>query len=125
MNMVEALRADYARFPEGQTYALYAENVLFVDPFNNFRGRERFRQMVSWMTQWFKHLRLELHQISQTGNHIETRWTLSWQAPLPWQPAVQVSGWSELELDEEGLIASHIDHWDCSRLDLLRQHFSP
>ncbi|MEO1446904.1 MAG: DUF2358 domain-containing protein, partial [Cyanobacteria bacterium J06635_11] len=32
MGLVEQLRQDYARFPDNQTYGLYAENVQFTDP---------------------------------------------------------------------------------------------
>jgi hypothetical protein len=48
---------------------------------------------------------------------------MSWNSPLPWKPRISVSGWSELRLNAEGLIVSHIDYWHCSRLDVIKQHF--
>jgi len=48
---------------------------------------------------------------------------LSWNSPLPWKPYISVSGWSELRLNADGLIVSHIDYWYCSRLDVIKQHF--
>jgi hypothetical protein len=47
----------------------------------------------------------------------------SWTTPLPWRPRIAIPGWSELKLNADELIISHIDYWDCSRLDVLKQHF--
>lgn len=121
MDIVEVLKQDYQRFPADQTYGIYAEDVYFKDPVYEFRGLQRYRRMISWMAAWFIDLRLDLHQIEQIGNQIKTRWTMSWKAPLPWKPAMAVSGWSELTLNPQGLIASHVDYWDCSRWAVLKQ----
>ncbi|MBD2101819.1 DUF2358 domain-containing protein [Leptolyngbya sp. FACHB-261] len=122
MDLIEILREDYRRFPADQHYECYAEDVLFKDPLTQFRGRERYRQMIQFIGFWFKQPRIELHDIQQTGAQIRTEWTLSWLAPLPWRPAIAVRGWSELQLDVQGLICSHIDYWSCSRLNVLQQH---
>jgi hypothetical protein len=66
---------------------------------------------------------MDLHSIEQDGDTIRTKWTLSWNTPLPWKPRISIDGWSELILNVEGLIASHVDHWNCSQLDVLKQHF--
>jgi carbohydrate-binding DOMON domain-containing protein len=79
--------------------------------------------MIDFFKKWFINIQLDLHEINQSGNTIKTRWTLSWTAPVPWQPRMAIPGWSELKLNDEGLIASHIDYWDISRLDVLKQLF--
>lgn len=122
LELLQVLREDYRRFPEGQTYALYAPDVYFKDPLNEFRGVGRYRQMIGFIRAWFRHPRLELHHIEQQDRCIETRWTLSWNAPLPWEPRITITGRSELLLDDQGLIISHIDYWDCSPIAVLRQH---
>lgn len=124
MNIVEALKTDYARFPEDQTYSLYAEDVFFKDPLTSFYGVTRYRSMIHFIARWFKAVQMELHSIEQTDQRIDTIWTLRWVAPMPWQPPMAISGRSELALSDTGLIQSHIDYWDCSRLDVLRQLFS-
>lgn len=124
MSIVEQLKADYARFPKDQSYDLYAEEVYFKDPMNEFRGCDRYRQMIGFIDQWFQQPQMDLHDITQTGQQIRTDWTLSWTTPLPWQPRVAIPGWSELTLNEAGLIASHVDYWRCSKWDVVRQHFS-
>lgn len=125
MDIIEILKEDYKKFPADQTYSIYAENVYFQDPINRFKGIERYQQMIGFMSTFFKHIKLDLHNISQVGDRIETRWTLSWTVPVPWQPRIAVPGWSELKLNTDGLISSHIDYWNCSRLDVLKQLLFP
>jgi hypothetical protein len=125
MDLLTCLQSDYQRFPIDQTYSLYASDVYFQDPLNRFYGVKRYQRMIQFIQTWFKNLVLDLHQIQQQGDRIETQWTLSWDAPLPWRPRIVISGWSELLLNAEGLIQSHIDYWHCSPWAVVRQHFSP
>ncbi|MFB8787781.1 MAG: DUF2358 domain-containing protein [Potamolinea sp.] len=122
MDIIQILKQDYQRFPADQTYSIYAKDVFFKDPMNEFYGIERYQKMIGFINQWFDSPKLELHHISLSGDTIKTRWTLSWTTPLPWKPRIAIPGWSELKLNAEGLITSHIDYWDCSRLDVLKQH---
>ena len=124
MSLVDILREDYARFPANQTYSLYAPDVFFQDPLNRFRGINRYRAMIKLIETVFIDVRMDLHAIERTGDEIKMRWTLSWNAPLPWKPRMAISGSSELQVNSEELIASHVDYWDCSRLDVLKQIFN-
>ena len=123
MNIVEILKSDYARFPFDQTYSIYAKDVFFKDPLSQFRGRALYQAMIGFFKTFFLNCKMDLHDIRQEGDTIRTDWTLSWNTPLPWKPHIAVPGWSELTLNSEGLIASQIDYWNCSRLDVLKQHF--
>lgn len=124
MTILDRLQQDYQNFPQNQSYELYAADVYFQDPMTQFRGIDRYRQMVGFMTTWFKNIQLDLHDMSHQEESISTQWTLSWNTPLPWNPRISISGRSELQLDADGLICSHIDYWDCSRWDVVKQHFS-
>jgi hypothetical protein len=123
MDILAALKLDYDRFPNHQTFSLYAEDVYFKDPMTQFRGRERYEQMIGFIQTWFRNCKMDVHDLRQTGNQIRSDWTLHWNTPLPWQPAIAISGWSELTLNDQGLISSHIDYWHCSRWDVVKQHF--
>lgn len=125
MDIIEILKQDYQRFPIDQTYNIYAEDVFFKDPLNEFRGIARYQQMIGFIGTWFLNLKLDLHDIRRDGDTIVTRWTLSWNTPLPWKPRISIPGWSELRLNGDDLIVSHIDYWDCSRIDVLKQHLFP
>ena len=123
MNIIDILKQDYQQFPNHQTYSIYADNVYFKDPMNQFRGLERYQQMINFIKTWFLDIQLNLHDITQIDHTIETRWTLSWTTPLPWKPRISIPGRSELKLNADNLIESHIDYWDCSRLDVVKQLF--
>ncbi|MCY7391750.1 MAG: DUF2358 domain-containing protein [Leptolyngbyaceae cyanobacterium CAN_BIN12] len=124
MNILEALKADYQQFPHNQTYSLYAEDVFFKDPMTQFRGVKRYQAMIRFIQTWFRNCTMEVHDIQQNGNQIRSDWTLSWNTPLPWNPHIAISGWSDLTLNEQGLITSHIDYWHCSKLNVIKHHFS-
>ncbi len=125
MDIIEILKEDYQRFPENQTYSIYAENVYFQDPLNKFRGVQRYQQMIKFIQTWFINPQMDVHDIQRLGDTIKTEWTLSWNTPIPWKPRISISGWSELELNSNNLIISHIDYWNCSPLDVIKQHFFP
>lgn len=122
MNLLETIKADYDRFPENPTYNIYAEKVHFKDPIYDFYGLKKYQEMITFLGKWFHNLHLELHEITEKENQIDTRWTMSWNSPLPWQPFVSVSGRSELKI-ENNLIIGHYDYWDISKWDLIKQHF--
>ncbi len=123
MDIIEILKEDYQRFPINQTYSIYAPDVYFQDPLNKFRGVKRYKEMINFIQTWFLNPKMDLHNIQHLGNTIKTEWTLSWNTPVPWKPRISIPGWSELGLNSDGLIVSHVDYWNCSRLDVVKQHF--
>ncbi|QLE42423.1 DUF2358 domain-containing protein [Nostoc sp. C052] len=122
MDIIEILKEDYQRFPVNQTYNIYAPDVYFQDPLNKFRGVKRYKEMINFIQTWFLNPKMDVHNIQRLGDTIKTEWTLSWNTPLPWKPRISIPGWSELGLNSDGLIVSHIDYWNCSRLDVVKQH---
>ncbi len=121
MDIVETLKQDYHRFPTDQTYSLYAEDVYFKDPLNEFRGLGQYKRMIGFIKTFFMETHMDLHNISRQQDQIKLRWTLHFKAPLPWKPHLAIPGRSELNLNAEELIISHIDYWNCSRLAVLKQ----
>ena len=122
MDIIQILRQDYQRFPDNQTYSIYASDVFFQDPLNRFRGIGRYKKMIGFIRTWFIAPKLDLHNICQTGDSIKTEWTLSWNTPVPWKPRIAIPGWSELRVNQQDIITSHVDFWKCSRLDVIKQH---
>ncbi|MEM8805405.1 MAG: DUF2358 domain-containing protein [Cyanobacteria bacterium P01_G01_bin.38] len=122
MDIATQIKVDYQSFPKDQSFHLYAEDVYFKDPLNEFRGVERYRKMIGFIEKWFIDIDLELHTLSQPQpDLLKTEWTLHFTAPLPWRPSVKIAGWSELMINPQGLITSHIDYWTCSRWDVVNQ----
>ncbi len=123
MDIITVLQEDYAKFPIDQSYQIYAEDVYFQDPLNRFHGLKRYQKTIEFIRTWFKDPLLELDEIDRVEKLITTRWSLSWNTPLPWYPRIKITGRSELLLNDLELIVSHIDYWDCAPLDVLKQHF--
>jgi hypothetical protein len=105
-----------------QTYDIYGDNVYFKDPMNEFRGIDRYREMIGFMSAWFQDIKMDLHGIDRNGDRIDTRWTLHWTTPLPWRPRIAIPGRSELTLDGNDRIISHIDYWDIPKTSVIAQH---
>lgn len=125
MDLVNILKNDYQHFPADQTYSIYAEDIFFQDPLNKFRGINKYKAMIKLIDTLFINVKMDLHDISREGDTIKMQWTLSWNTPLPWKPRIAVPGWSEMKINQDELINSHVDYWNCSRLDVLKQHFFP
>jgi hypothetical protein len=121
--LLETIKQDYANFPHNFSYHIYSPDVYFRDPVFQFRGLERYKKMISFIAYWFANLKLELLTISQTEQVIKTEWIMSWSAPLPWRPRISVTGWSELIVDNQGLISAHTDYWKNDRWSVIKQHF--
>ena len=122
--LVEQLKQDYARFPDDQTYSLYAEDVHFKDPLNEFDGVDRYRKMIGFIGWFFSDVQMDLHDIQQVEPTLITlQWTLKMTAPLPWSPRLSIPGHTELSVSSAGLIESHVDYWERSRFEVLKQVF--
>ncbi len=124
MDIIEILKADYQRFPEDQTYNIYGDEVYFKDPLNEFRGVQRYQEMIHFLSTFFTEVQMDLHEIHRNGNIIHTDWTLHLTPPLPWKPQISIPGRSELEVNNKEKISSHRDFWHCSPFDVLKQVFS-
>jgi hypothetical protein len=122
-DLMAILQADYGRFPENQTYDIYAEDVYFKDPLTEFRGIKRYRAMIDFLQRFFSNIELEIHGVEPAVELIKTEWTLNMTAPLPWQPRLSIPGRSELQVNANNLIVSHIDYWHISPWSVLRQNF--
>jgi len=123
-DLVEILKADYQRFPDNQTFDIYSEDVYFKDPLNEFRGVKKYREMIGFLSKFFGNIEMEVHNVTQKGTKIKTEWTLNMTSPLPWQPRLSIPGWSDLEVNQNNMITSHIDRWHISPWNVLGQNFT-
>ena len=122
-DLVNILRQDYERFPDNQTYEIYADDVYFKDPLNEFNGIKKYKAMIGFLGTFFGNVEMDVHDVRQEGDLIKSEWTLNMTSPLPWKPRLSIPGWSELKISEANLIASHVDFWHISRWEVLRQNF--
>jgi len=125
MDILEILKRDYEQFPENQTYTIYAEDVYFKDPLNEFIGVDRYIQNINTIARWFEEIELEVRDLKRVEDTIKSEWTLYMNSPLPWKPRLAIPGRSELKLNAENLIISHIDYWNISPMEVLKQNLFP
>ena len=124
VNLVEILKADYQRFPDEQTFEIYAQDVYFKDPLNEFRGVKKYRSMINFLSTFFSNIEMEVHGVDRNEDLIKTEWTLHMTPPLPWKPRLSIPGWSELKVNNANMISSHVDYWHISPWNVLGQNFS-
>ena len=122
-DLVEILREDYARFPDNQTYEIYDRDVYFKDPLNEFNGVKKYRAMIGFLGSFFGNVQMDVHDMNRNGAIIKIEWTLNMTSPLPWKPRLSIPGWTELKVNDENLINSHVDRWHISPWKVLRQNF--
>jgi ketosteroid isomerase-like protein len=89
--------------------ALYAPDVVFVDPLQRVQGLAAFRAMNERIFRRFKYVRFE--DLSPVGDepHFMIGWTMVFRAKVGGE--MRAPGVSELRT-EGGKIVSHRDHWD-------------
>jgi Uncharacterized conserved protein (DUF2358) len=124
--MPEILKQDLPTlFEQDISYDVYSKNILFKDPVNQFKGKFNYR-IIFWTLRFhgrlfFTELFFDLHDVTQTeANVILANWTVRGTLRLPWAAKMFFNGYSTYRL-QDGLIYEHIDSWDRSPGDILRQ----
>jgi hypothetical protein len=92
---------------------LAVPDVHFKDPFNDFRSRDRMKQVFTAMFHKVEQPRFIIrdHAISEQMTYL--RWGFSFRtrgAPRP----TTIEGMSEVKFDMAGQVTAHIDHWDAA-----------
>jgi len=93
---------------------LLAEQVHFVDPFNDCHGIEAMMHVLSDMFEKLQGVSFEVHQVVESQNHGCIDWTFYAHSKITGQLAIQ--GVSRVTLDDQQLVSAHIDYWDASEL---------
>jgi ketosteroid isomerase-like protein len=92
---------------------LCAEDVRFVDPFNDVRGRRRFRAVFAKMFEDVADLHIDVRDWAVSGTTAYLRWRFAFRPKRSGRQWV-LEGMSELHFDEAGVLRAHIDHWDAA-----------
>ncbi|MDA9929995.1 nuclear transport factor 2 family protein [Alphaproteobacteria bacterium] len=98
-------------------------DVRFVDPFNDVRGKPAFRAIFDHMFAVSDAPRFEVSDIAYSASNTGI-------AYLRWRMSGKISGWpytslnfegmSEVHISPNGLISGHFDHWDSASQLLAR-----
>ena len=109
----------YARFfekmtPEtlGSMKQFLADDVVFTDPFNTLRGPDAFVAIFTHMYAVMKNPRFDILDVavSEKAGFIKWRMTGELQSRPSFQ--LDLTGMSEVQFNDAGLVTAHFDHWD-------------
>ncbi len=102
-----------------QLAAFYAPDCEFTDPFQKVCGRDRVREVYLDMFHQLEKPRFTNVQLlgapDPTTRTVMVGWTFEFSLG-PNKPRQSIAGASLLVVNADGLIQSHHDYWDASRL---------
>ena len=104
--------------------ALVEIDVVFVDPFNNLRGKAAFGAVFAHMFETTIEPQFTVSDVVHSTHADRDVAYLRWRmtARTRGWPSVplELEGMSEIHITETGLVSHHIDHWDSA--SQLLQH---
>ncbi|MEQ8665781.1 MAG: nuclear transport factor 2 family protein [Rhodospirillales bacterium] len=87
-------------------------SVRFADPFNDVRGVEAMRRVFDDMFEAVGPVSLEVGHRAVNAGAAYIAWTFHARlGGKPWD----FEGVSQIRFDDDGLVTSHVDHWDTGR----------
>ena len=115
---LEAAVAAYVSFYESLTREnldrldrLCVPDVRFRDPFNDVTGIAAYRAILADMFERVTAPRFEVSDWAISGRIAYLRWSFAF-TPKNGGTAWHFEGMSEVHFDEQGRVATHLDHWD-------------
>jgi len=88
---------------------LVANDIIFSDPFNNVKGLNNFKKIFYHMFDNVKQPRFVIIDYTQKKDHVYLKWKMSFYA---FKALQMIEGMSDITLNKEGRVLSHIDYWD-------------
>lgn len=113
-------------FEKDISYHIYTNDIDFRDPVNKFKGKLNYR-IIFWTLRFhgrlfFTDLHFDLHEVrSPSPDCILADWTVRGTLRLPWKTQLLFNGTSTYKLTADGFIYEHVDTWDRSPGDILKQ----
>jgi hypothetical protein len=119
--LAEDRLAAYARCYEtlteqnlGALAALLAENVRFRDPFSDVTGRGKVIAIFRHMFEAMDAPAFEVLDRVSGERACYLKWRMTGRVKAAGDREIEIVGLSEIEFDDDGLVSSHIDHWDAA-----------
>ena len=88
---------------------LVINDVIFSDPFNNIKGLENFKKIFYHMFDTVKEPKFSILNYAQNKDHIFLKWKMTFYA---FKASQTIEGMSDITLNKEGKVISHLDYWD-------------
>lgn len=92
--------------------ALLHENVVFTDPFNWLTGPDSFIRVFEHMFDTMDEPKFDILDICWSQNAGYIKWHMTGRVKSARTMPINITGMSEISLDDQGLVLAHHDHWD-------------
>ena len=88
---------------------LISQEIIFVDPFNNVRGKVAFKNIFYHMFKKVKDPKFIVLDYAINKKRVFLKWKMTFVA---FKSLQTIEGMSELLLNDDGKVISHVDYWD-------------
>lgn len=115
-------------FEQDISYDIYSADIDFRDPVNRFKGKFNYR-IIFWTLRFhgqlfFTDLNFDLHDVkAESEQTIRADWTVRGTLRVPWRARLLFQGYSLYTVNADGWIHQHIDTWDRTPGEILKQFF--
>lgn len=117
---LESTARQYALFFENVTperikevHELISDDLHFIDPFNDVKGRENFEKVFHKMYEDVQEPRFKILDLAWSGDLCFMRWDFTCKQKHLGNWSVR--GLTEVHFDAQGKVSAHYDYWDASR----------
>ena len=88
---------------------LVVKDIIFIDPFNNIKGLDNFKNIFYHMFDTVEDPKFDIVDYAQNKDHIFLKWKMTFYA---FKASQTIEGMSDITLNKEGKVISHLDYWD-------------
>ena len=88
---------------------LVIKDIVFIDPFNNIKGLDNFKNIFYHMFDTVEEPKFDIVDYAQNKDHIFLKWKMTFYA---FKASQTIEGMSDITLNKEGKVISHLDYWD-------------
>ena len=88
---------------------LVVKDIVFIDPFNNIKGLDNFKNIFYHMFDTVEDPKFDIVDYAQNKDHIFLKWKMTFYA---FKASQTIEGMSDITLNKEGKVISHLDYWD-------------
>ena len=85
------------------------KDIIFIDPFNNIKGLDNFKNIFYHMFDTVEEPKFDIVDYAQNKDHIFLKWKMTFYA---FKASQTIEGMSDITLNKEGKVISHLDYWD-------------
>lgn len=90
------------------------DDIVFKDPFNELHGHAAFVAIFDHMFTVMTNPRFEILDVSSSERAGYIKWRMTGALKARPSFAIDLTGMSEIQFNDIGLITAHYDHWDCA-----------